>query len=72
MEKNETDQARIFRMISPQGFTNLFWEEIKTAQSSGKHLTHEEAFDKLNEEYHQTTGKYRYKSFSSFKTLRDK
>lgn len=66
------NESRIFRMISPGGFVNLFWEEIKAAAQSGKHITHEQAFEKINTEYFKSTGKYRYKNFASFKTLKDK
>ena len=70
--QNETNQIRIFRMISPSGFVYLFWEEIKQSQSSNNPITHQQAFDNLNNEYFESTGKYRYKNFQSFKTLKDK
>ena len=72
MEKTENKEARIYRMISVSGFVNIFWEEIKAAATSGKHITHEAAFEKINNEYFKSTGKYRYKNFASFKTLKDK
>lgn len=72
MTKTEPNSARIFRMISPEGFINLFWEEIKAANSENKPITHQYAFDKLNNEYYSGTGKYRYKNFQTFKTLKDK
>ena len=72
MTKHETNHVRIFRMISPTGFVNLFWEEVKSASDGEKYITHEQAFDKLNCEYFAATGKYRYKNFQSFKSLRDK
>ena len=70
MPKTETNPVRIFRMISPLGFVNLFWEEIKQAANLGKHITHEQAFDKLNSEYFESTGKFRYKNFQSFKNIK--
>ena len=72
MAKTENKEVRIFRMISASGFVNLFWEEIKNAAAIGKHISHEQAFDKINNEYFKSTGKYRYKNFASFKTLKDK
>jgi len=72
MAKKENKEVRIYRMISAPGFVNLFWEEIKTAAATGKHITHEAAFEKINNEYFKSTGKYRYKNFASFKTLKDK
>ncbi|MEI7524561.1 MAG: hypothetical protein WCJ95_09540 [Mariniphaga sp.] len=72
MQKNETNQARVFRMISPSGFVNLFWEVLKDAQSIDQPITHQQAFDQLNNEYYEVTGRYRYKNFQTFKTLKDK
>lgn len=74
MEKPITQATalRIFRMIPTDGFIALFWDEIKTANHSGTHITHREAFEKLNEEYFSVTGIYRYSSFESFKKIKDK
>lgn len=72
MEKTESSQLRIFRMISPSGFVNVFWEELKKAQSDNKPITHNQAFEIINTEYFKTTGKYRYKNFETFKKLKDK
>ena len=54
------------------GFVNLFWEELKLAQGIQAPITHQAAFDKLNNEYHASTGKFRYKNFETFKKLKDK
>ncbi len=72
MDQSKTNQSRIFRMISPMGFVNLFWEELKLAQGIQAPITHQAAFDKLNNEYHASTGKFRYKNFETFKKLKDK
>ena len=72
MAKKELNQTRIFRMISPAGFINIFYEEIKAAQLLNKSITHEQEFEKINKEYYQSTGKYRYKNFQTFKALKDK
>jgi len=72
MAKTEINQARIFRMISPSGFINIFYEEIKSAQARNKPISHEQAFELINTEYYRSTGKYRYKNFQTFKALKDK
>ena len=72
MEKTEINTQRIFRMISPVGFINIFNDDIKLSVKRGEIKTHEQIFDRLNEEYHQATGKFRYKNFQSFKTIKYK
>ena len=68
----ESNQSRIFRMISPAGFVNLFWEEIKICQKSEQPFNYQQIFDALNEEYRQSTGKYRYKNYETFKIIKGK
>ncbi len=60
---------RIFKMIDKQGFVELFNQEIKIACKNNEKLTRKDAFDKLNQEYFDYTGKYRYNSFESFKIM---
>lgn len=62
--------TRIFRMISKEGFINIFWEEVKSYQKNGVPITHEEVFDLINEEYFQNTGVYRYKNYTTFKSTK--
>lgn len=63
----ETSVKRIFRMIDRDGFIELFNQALKTACKNNEKLTHKEAFNNLNDEYFDYTGKYRYDSFESFK-----
>ena len=63
---------RIYRMISPDGFVALFWEEIRAAEKNGLHLTQREAFNQINDEYFNATNVYRYASFECFKKIKDR
>lgn len=67
-EKDKVD--RIFKMIDPCGFIQLFEETIAIALKDGRRITHEEAFDKINKEYHSYTKLYRYSNFESFKRIK--
>lgn len=58
---------RIFKMIDSSGFIELFYLELKEACKNNEKLTQKDAFDKINTEYFNYTGKYRYNSFESFK-----
>lgn len=53
------------RMISRQGFIELFWETLSEGQ------THEEAYESLEREYKAAFGKRRYANFISFRRRRD-
>ncbi len=64
-EKEKVD--RIFKMIDRCGFVECFNMELKKAFKNNEKLTHKEAFNRLNEEYFEYTGKYRYNDFESFK-----
>jgi hypothetical protein len=57
--------ARHIRMISRQGFIELFWEGLKDWQ------THEECYEALEREYKSAFGKRRYANFISFRRRRD-
>jgi len=56
---------RVLKMIHPKEFDRLFWKEVS------KHKTHEQAFDRLNDEYKQATGQPRYSSYDSYRKARD-
>lgn len=60
---------RIFRMIDKDGFVELFNQTLKTACRNNQKLTKNDAFNKLNDEYYQYTGKYRYNCYESFKIV---
>lgn len=66
-EKEKVD--RIFKMIDPGGFVELFNLELKIACKKREKCTQMDAFNRLNDEYFAFTGKYRYNSFQSFKKV---
>lgn len=55
---------RHIKMISPEGFSELWLQEIQTAE------TYEIAFNILNQEYQRVFGKARYASYDSFRISR--
>lgn len=57
--------ARILRMISKKGFTELFFEEMG-ANPNDKYC---DIFDRLNEEYKTATGVLRYSCYKSFSVV---
>ena len=63
--------ARIVQMLTKQGFTNIFWEELKLQQQKNPKITHQEVYEKLEQEYKSQTGQRRYASFRSFRNRRD-
>lgn len=61
IEKLEKRIERMKLMVTKLGFFNLYQQNI-TSQSSKI-----DVFNKLNEEYHELFGEYRYADFNSFK-----
>lgn len=59
--------VRLAKMITKEGFTTLFYEVQNSEQCNGR-----VAFEILNNEYHTATGKFRFASYESFKTLKDR
>jgi hypothetical protein len=61
------NNPRPFQMITPQGFIKLFYQTVKEKQCK-----HAEAFELLNAEYEEFTGKKRYASYECFKVVKSK
>jgi len=61
--KLQTENLRMKKLATFQGFYAEFFHELKNSK------THQEAFDKLNEEFHQLFGFYKYKDHDSYKQL---
>lgn len=59
---------RLLKMTTKMGFVELFWEAVNNANE--RH-THEEIYNKLEEEYQQVFHRRRYASFNSFRRRRD-
>lgn len=59
---------RMLRMMTKQGFTELFWEELG---KGGGDERHEDVYERLEREYVAAFGRRRYASFGSFRRRRD-
>lgn len=59
--------AVIIRMLSRQGFVEVFWEELQAQRKIDPKTTQETVFYKLNEKYYNVVGEYRYSSYDSFR-----
>ena len=57
----------IFRMLTRQGFSDLFWQRLQEARKLNPAVTQKEVFDELNAKYYTATGIFRYSSYDSFR-----
>jgi len=71
VSKVEVD-SDIIRMLTKQGFTDLFWERLQEARKVEPCITQEAVFDMMNEKYLKVIGSTRYSCFDSFRIVRDK
>jgi hypothetical protein len=62
----------VFRMLTKQGFADLFWERLCEARKENQSTTQESVFNALNEKYQKVLGETKYSSFDSFRIVRDK
>lgn len=58
---------RIIRMITREGFCELFEEDLKKARKIDPYITYIEIFHILNHEFLNYTGSYRYNSYRTFR-----
>ena len=68
----EEIDSDIIRMLSKQGFADLFWERLQEARKENTAITQESVFDMLNEKYLKVIGCTRYSCYDSFRIVRDK
>jgi hypothetical protein len=71
VSKLEVDRD-IIRMLTKQGFADLFWECLQETRKIDPCTTQEAVFDVLNEKYFKAIGCLRYSCFDSFRIVRDK
>jgi hypothetical protein len=57
---------RIIRMITREGFCELFEEDLKKARKIDKLISYKEIFEILNNEFYYATGKARYNNYGCF------
>lgn len=70
VSKVEMD-SDVIRMLTKQGFADLFWERLQQAKKDDPCVTQEEIFHVLNEKYMAVIGCERYSSYDSFRRRRD-
>lgn len=63
VEKLEKQNEQMRLLSTKIGFYQEYFKELKTAKSN------KEAFDTVNERYHDLFGSYRYSDFNCFKVL---
>lgn len=71
VSKIELD-SDIIRMLTKQGFADLFWERLCAARKTEASVTQEAVFDELNSKYYKAIGCTRYSCFESFRQVRNK
>lgn len=66
VSKVEVD-SDIIRMLTKQGFAELFWERLQEARKVEPCITQEAVFDMMNEKYLKVIGSARYSCYDSFR-----
>lgn len=59
--------AKTVRMISPDGFIEVFWEDLIESQKKNPYITRAAIFHELNKLYEDTFGVPRYSNWDSFR-----
>lgn len=62
----------VIRMLTKQGFADLFWERLQEERKTDTCISQEAVFNALNEKYLKAIGCTRYSCFDSFRIVRDK
>lgn len=57
---------RIIRMITREGFCELFEEDLKKARKIDPSVRRVDVFNWLNQEYHNSLGVNRYEEYNTF------
>jgi hypothetical protein len=66
VSKIEVD-SDVIRMLTKQGFADLFWERLQEARKKEPGTAQETVFNMLNEKYLKAIGCNRYSSYDSFR-----
>ena len=67
MNTMKSIDARVIRMLTRQGFIDLFWEELQSARKENPCVSREQVFESMNQAYFSAIGMYRYIDYDSFK-----
>lgn len=63
---NEID-GEVIRMLTREGFMELFWERYQGMLKADPATRREDVFNELNEKYFKAIGCYRYSNYESFR-----
>lgn len=59
----------VLKMVSRQGFIEVFWRELAEARKVNVKISHARVFSEMNEKYFNVFGVYRYSSYDVFKQI---
>ena len=59
--------SQLIRMLTRDGFIEVFWEELALRRKDNARITYEMVFDELNKKYLGAFGSCRYCNFESFR-----
>jgi hypothetical protein len=65
--KETSLDSQLIRMLTREGFIDVFWEELSIRRKEDPKVTYENVFEFLNEKYFNTFGTHRYSNFESFR-----
>jgi hypothetical protein len=71
VSKVEID-SDVIKMLTKQGFADLFWQRLQEARKIDPCATQEDVFNTLNSKYTTAIGCSRYSCYDSFRNVRDK
>jgi hypothetical protein len=63
IEKLEKENSEMKILFTKNGFFKEYFKKLKTAKNNI------EAFNEINERYHELFGKYRYSDYNTFKRM---
>jgi hypothetical protein len=71
VSKPEID-SDVIKMLSKQGFADLFWQRLQDARKTDSSTSQETVFNALNDKYLAAIGCKRYSNYECFRKVRDK
>lgn len=60
------------RMVTRRGFSDVFWERIRTDRRNGGKLTFRDCYSQMELEYEAEYGEPRYPSYEAFRKARER
>lgn len=67
MKDHSDIDGEVIRMLTREGFMELFWEKLRVAIKADPAARREDIFNELNEKYFKVIGCYRYSNYESFR-----